>query len=358
MSESSFEDMFGCELTENDVIDFLDTFINKHSNEFSTVEKEMPIKSPSSREEMPIKQCSATEETLIKPQSTTEEKILLKPFLVGDETIPIKPFSTVEENVPIKPVSNIEEKVPINPFFNIKLDAKNKESPINHINKEIKEEKAKDDSKKPLFNNKTNKVQKTMDFQRQSIVYNEHEYVFSTNLYKHPGLHYLIKPVIKMNHFELINSIFEDDKNIIVKPLTNTLFYIKSEISDFIFYYVNDKEIQSNGFKDYFEYYLLKAETENSPIELKRFLQVDQCVEAQPYCMFKINIDPKKDNNVYKYQVLGNVFDFITKSLSHQERKVIVKEFIRNDPEYILESAVNKNFLQIAFVNENRIVNV
>ena len=136
------------------------------------------------------------------------------------------------------------------------------------------------------------------------------------------------------------------------------MFYIKSEISDFIFYYVNDREIQSNGFKDYFEYYLLKAETENSPVELKRFLQVDQCVEAQPYYMFKINIDPKKDNNVYKYQILGNVFDFITKSLSHQEQKIIVKEFIRNDTEYILESAVNKNFLQIAFVNENRIMNV
>ena len=346
MSESSFEDMFGCELTENDVIDFLDTFINKHSNEFSAVEKEMPIKQCSAKEEMPIKQCLATEEMLNKPCSTTEEKILLKPFLVGEETVPIKSFSSVKE------------KAPINPFFNIKLEAKNKESPINHMNKEIKEEKPKDDFKQPLFNNKINKVQKTIDFQRQSILYNEHEYVFSTNLYKHPGLHYLIKPVIKMNHFELINNLFEDEKNIVVKPLTNTLFYIKSEISDFIFYYVNNKEIQSNGFKDYFEYYLLKAETENSPIELKRFLQVDQCVEAQPYYMFKINIDPKKDNNVYKYQVLGNVFDFITKSLSHQERKVIVKEFIRNDSEYILESAVNKNFLQIAFVNENRIVNI
>ena len=198
MSESSFEDMFGCELTENDVIDFLDTFINKHSNEFSAVEKEMPIKQPSSREEMLNKQCSAKEEMLNKPCSTTEEKILLKPFLVGEETVPIKSFSTVEE------------KVPINPFFNIKLEAKNKESPINHMNKEIKEEKQKDDFKKPLFNNKINKVLKTMDFQRQSILYNEHEYVFSTNLYKHPGLHYLIKPVIKMNHFELINNLFED----------------------------------------------------------------------------------------------------------------------------------------------------
>ena len=119
-------------------------------------------------------------------------------FSTTEEKTPIKPTPTTEEKTPIKPTPITEEKTSINPFFNIKLDNKIKESPNNHVNKKNNEEKKKDDFKKPFFNNKTNEVHKTMDFQRQSIIYNGHEYVFTTNLYKRPGLHYLIKTIIKM----------------------------------------------------------------------------------------------------------------------------------------------------------------
>lgn len=295
MSESSFENITKNQLTENDIINFLDSFINKHSDE-----------------------------------------ILNK-----------------EEKNQFNLNSKKEEKPPINPFFNIKLNNEIEEKTSDVKNKkEIKKEK-----KVPI--NKLKNNHKTMDFQRQSIIYNDCEYVFTTNLYKHPNSHHLIKPIFKMKQIDLINKLFENEKNIMIKPLTETLFHIKIDNLNYIFYYVTINEVLSNGFKDYFRYYLLKTETENSPTELKKFLQVENCIEAQPYYMFEINVQTKKENDgVYKYYLADKIFDFISKSLSNKEQSIIVKEYIKNDPDYILESIINKNFLQIVFANGNKIINI
>ena len=194
-----------------------------------------------------------------------------------------------------------------------------------------------------------------LDFQRRSIIFNNQEYILTTKLHDQNDSHYLIKPVFKFlneQRLELIKSIFKNSTNIYIKQLTNKIIYVDNGYRSYIFYYVDQDFVKSNGFKDYFQYYIINDQIiKNEPSDLMSLLHVNNYVTAQPFYMFELDIKTYKEKNVYKYIVNDGVFDFITRTLSEQDRKLVMKEFIRKDSEYLLELAINHNSLQLALSN-------
>lgn len=206
---------------------------------------------------------------------------------------------------------------------------------------------------KPL--NKINN-QNNFDLNRRSIIYNNDEYILSNNIVMSINDllekdHVLIKPVIKLNSTELIQSLFKNDtKNITIKELCTDIYYIKYYEKEYIFNYVNEKTIE-NGFKDYYKYATFKKITPKSIEDLTSLLHVYGCMEAQPFYIFELSFKLLNEENAYTYLVNNDTFKFISNCSSKEIQKKIIKEFIRKDLEYLLESLLNGQFLKLVITN-------
>lgn len=252
-----------------------------------------------------------------------------------------------DDNEMLDPQKIVTEKP--KPMKFSKVDIPKKQSNFEQINPTTR--------RKPLKTNNQN----NFNLNRRSIIYNNNEYILTNNIVMSVNDllekdHVLIKPVIKLNPADLIQSLFKNDtKNITIKELCTDLYYIKYYEKEYIFNYVNEKTIE-NGFKDYYKYATFKKITSESIEDLISLLHVYGCVEAQPFYLFELNFKLLTEENAYVYLVNNDTFKFISNYSSKEIQKKIIKEFIRKDPEYLLESLLNGQFLKLIITNgTNRI---
>ena len=198
--------------------------------------------------------------------------------------------------------------------------------------------------------------QNNFDLTRRSIIYNNEEYILTNNIVMTINDllekdHVLIKPVIKLNPTDLIQSLFKNDtKNIIIKELCTDIYYIKYYEKEYIFNYINEKIIE-NGFKDYYKYTTFKKITSESIENLVSLLHVYGCIEAQPFYIFELSFKLLNEKNTYTYLVNNDTFKFISNCSSKEIQRKIIKEFIRKDVEYLLESLLNGQFLKLVITD-------
>lgn len=198
--------------------------------------------------------------------------------------------------------------------------------------------------------------QNNFDFIRRSIIYNNDEYILTNNIVMSINDllekdHVLVKPIIKLNPTDLIQSLFKNDtKNIVIKELSTDIYYIKYYEKEYIFNYINEKTIE-NGFKDYYKYTTFKKITSESIENLVSLLHVYGCIEAQPFYIFELSFKLLNEKNTYTYLVNDDAFKFISNCPSKEIQRKIIKEFIRKDVEYLLESLLNGQFLKLVITD-------
>jgi len=218
------------------------------------------------------------------------------------------------------------------------------------------------DSNAVKYLNKPNN-QNNFDFIRRSIIYDNDEYILTNNIVMSINDllekdHVLVKPVIKLNSIDLIQNLFKNDtKNIVIKELCTDIYYIKYYEKEYIFNYINEKTIE-NGFKDYYKYTTFKKISSESIENLVSLLHVYGCIEAQPFYIFELSFKILNEKNTYTYLVNDDAFKFISNCSSKEIQKKIIKEFIRKDVEYLLESLLNGQFLKLVITDGTKQITI
>lgn len=187
----------------------------------------------------------------------------------------------------------------------------------------------------------------TLDFRNNCIIVNNNEYyierfVSDTNT--------VINRLVKLDNVFTIEQFAE-------KCINKNRFHFKILTNDLLIYFNNEQKFlvklidKNSKIKDYIKFFncaYLKPDSETKP--LSDLLKMDQIIKAQAYFEFELKPRITYLENEIEYEVFDEVLDFLYNT-DKETLKIVFKELIKCDKEYLSDCALTGKFKKICIVD-------
>ena len=191
--------------------------------------------------------------------------------------------------------------------------------------------------------------QYNLDLKKRIINYNNEKYFVVKDV---NNINILIKPIFVNNTNMLLNKVF----NGLCMNVIELQHNFKLVDKDVIIKFINKNEFEKYGVKYFYNYQILNK-ISNPPLDLMETLCVTDCYEAQPYFTMLIKeFENINEKNFHIYNVDKKMFDILSNVCTKEEQMTILKEIIKKDQNYLVESAVRGSFMKLAIKSENEII--
>ena len=119
--------------------------------------------------------------------------------------------------------------------------------------------------------------------------------------------------------------------------------------------YFITKLVLDDNFKSYYKYsFINMLGGDKNRDKLLNLLKCEFAVVAQPYFMFEIKYEIEETPDRHYYVINDkNTFDFLYEN-NRNETLMIIKEFVRLDKNYLVDSAIKGKFISICVTNHDK----